>query len=214
MSSGPPRSRSTSARWRQPPRPVIAFNALRLGSIPCAGSRGGRCRTRSPLAGFWKRVRAAGWGRVLDDVQRVRRLHRRADRRGTPLTGPRPVPSSEPQRRRSATRTSHPRASGSWRRSSALGGELRGSDQASGQGSFAEGSPRVIVAGAGYPALPGRWPRTCSGATPASSLTGVTGHSEVGRRLDDLYPRYRACGWSIEGARPRWAYRGRSTPPS
>ena len=41
------------------------------------------------------------------------------------------------------------------------------------------------------PALPARSPRTCSGAIPRFELVAVTGRSEVGRRLDDLYPRYR-----------------------
>ena len=41
------------------------------------------------------------------------------------------------------------------------------------------------------PASPARSPPTCSGAIPDFELTAVTGRSEAGRRLDDLYPRYR-----------------------
>jgi N-acetyl-gamma-glutamyl-phosphate reductase len=54
---------------------------------------------------------------------------------------------------------------------------------------FAEGSPRVLVAGttgfAGALAAHLLWRH------PRFELIGVTGRSEVGRRLDELYPRYR-----------------------
>jgi N-acetyl-gamma-glutamyl-phosphate reductase len=54
---------------------------------------------------------------------------------------------------------------------------------------FAPGSPRVLVAGAtGFAGALGAhllWRH------PRLELTGVTGRSEVGRRLDELYPRYR-----------------------
>jgi N-acetyl-gamma-glutamyl-phosphate reductase len=61
-------------------------------------------------------------------------------------------------------------------------------DQAAGQ-SFAEGSPRVIVAGA--TGFAGALAAHLLWRHPRFELTGVTGRSEVGRRLDDLYPRYR-----------------------
>jgi len=60
----------------------------------------------------------------------------------------------------------------------------RGSTQA-----FAQGSPRVLVAGA--TGFAGALAAHLLWRHPRFELVGVTGRSEVGRRLDDLYPRYR-----------------------
>jgi N-acetyl-gamma-glutamyl-phosphate reductase len=54
---------------------------------------------------------------------------------------------------------------------------------------FAPGSPRVLVAGA--TGFAGALAAHLIWRHPRLELTGVTGRSEVGRRLDDLYPRYR-----------------------
>jgi N-acetyl-gamma-glutamyl-phosphate reductase len=54
---------------------------------------------------------------------------------------------------------------------------------------FAEGSPRVIVAGA--TGFAGALAAHLLWRHPRFQLLAVTGRSEVGRRLDDLYPRYR-----------------------
>jgi N-acetyl-gamma-glutamyl-phosphate reductase len=54
---------------------------------------------------------------------------------------------------------------------------------------FAEGSPRVIVAGA--TGFAGALAAYLLWRHPRFELAAVTGRSEVGRRLDDLYPRYR-----------------------
>ncbi len=54
---------------------------------------------------------------------------------------------------------------------------------------FAEGSPRVLVAGA--TGFAGALAAHLLWRHPRFELIGVTGRSEVGRRLDDLYPRYR-----------------------
>jgi N-acetyl-gamma-glutamyl-phosphate reductase len=55
--------------------------------------------------------------------------------------------------------------------------------------SFAEGSPQVIVAGA--TGFAGALAAHLLWRHPGFELVAVTGRSEVGRRLDDLYPRYR-----------------------
>jgi N-acetyl-gamma-glutamyl-phosphate reductase len=55
--------------------------------------------------------------------------------------------------------------------------------------SFAAGSPRVIVAGA--TGFAGALAAQLLWRHPRFELVAVTGRSEVGRRLDDLYPRYR-----------------------
>jgi N-acetyl-gamma-glutamyl-phosphate reductase len=55
--------------------------------------------------------------------------------------------------------------------------------------SFAPGSPRVIVAGA--TGFAGALAAHLLWRHPRFELAAVTGRSEVGRRLDDLYPRYR-----------------------
>jgi N-acetyl-gamma-glutamyl-phosphate reductase len=55
--------------------------------------------------------------------------------------------------------------------------------------SFADGSPRVIVAGA--TGFAGALAAHLLWRHPRFELAGVTGRSEVGRRLDELYPRYR-----------------------
>jgi N-acetyl-gamma-glutamyl-phosphate reductase len=55
--------------------------------------------------------------------------------------------------------------------------------------SFAAGSPRVIVAGA--TGFAGALAADLLWRHPRFELVAVTGRSEVGRRLDDLYPRYR-----------------------
>ncbi|HEY2217279.1 MAG TPA: N-acetyl-gamma-glutamyl-phosphate reductase [Solirubrobacteraceae bacterium] len=54
---------------------------------------------------------------------------------------------------------------------------------------FAPGSPRVIVAGA--TGFAGALAAHLLWRHPRLELVAVTGRSEVGRRLDDLYPRYR-----------------------
>jgi N-acetyl-gamma-glutamyl-phosphate reductase len=54
---------------------------------------------------------------------------------------------------------------------------------------FAPGSPRVIVAGA--TGFAGALAAELLWRHPGLELVAVTGRSEVGRRLDDLYPRYR-----------------------
>jgi N-acetyl-gamma-glutamyl-phosphate reductase len=54
---------------------------------------------------------------------------------------------------------------------------------------FAAGSPRVLVAGA--TGFAGALAAHLLWRHPRFQLVGVTGRSEVGRRLDDLYPRYR-----------------------
>jgi N-acetyl-gamma-glutamyl-phosphate reductase len=54
---------------------------------------------------------------------------------------------------------------------------------------FAPGSPRVLVAGA--TGFAGALAAHLLWRHPGFELTGVTGRSEVGRRLDELYPRYR-----------------------
>jgi N-acetyl-gamma-glutamyl-phosphate reductase len=55
--------------------------------------------------------------------------------------------------------------------------------------SFAEGSPRVIVAGA--TGFAGALAADLLWRHPGFELVAVTGRSEVGRSLDELYPRYR-----------------------
>ena len=54
---------------------------------------------------------------------------------------------------------------------------------------FAPGSPRVLVAGA--TGFAGALAAHLIWRHPRLELTGVTGRSELGRRLDELYPRYR-----------------------
>ena len=54
---------------------------------------------------------------------------------------------------------------------------------------FAPGSPRVLVAGA--TGFAGALAAHLLWRHPRLELVGVTGRSEVGRRLDELYPRYR-----------------------
>jgi N-acetyl-gamma-glutamyl-phosphate reductase len=54
---------------------------------------------------------------------------------------------------------------------------------------FAEGSPKVIVAGA--TGFAGALAANLLWRHPGFQLVAVTGRSEIGRRLDDLYPRYR-----------------------
>jgi N-acetyl-gamma-glutamyl-phosphate reductase len=54
---------------------------------------------------------------------------------------------------------------------------------------FAPGSPRVLVAGA--TGFAGALAAHLLWRHPRFELAGVTGRSEVGRRLDQLYPRYR-----------------------
>lgn len=54
---------------------------------------------------------------------------------------------------------------------------------------FAPGSPRVLVAGA--TGFAGALAAHLLWRHPGFELVGISGRSEVGRRLDDLYPRYR-----------------------
>jgi len=63
-----------------------------------------------------------------------------------------------------------------------------GTAEASGQ-SFAAGSPRVLVAGA--TGFAGALAAELLWRHPRFELVSVTGRSETGRRLEDLYPRYR-----------------------
>ena len=63
-----------------------------------------------------------------------------------------------------------------------------GAQPGSGQ-SFAEGSPRVIVAGA--TGFAGALAAHLLWRHPGFELAGVTGRSEVGRSLEEVYPRYR-----------------------
>jgi N-acetyl-gamma-glutamyl-phosphate reductase len=70
--------------------------------------------------------------------------------------------------------------------------ELRPTRSAAGEApaqAFAPGSPRVIVAGA--TGFAGALAAHLLWRHPRFELVAVTGRSEVGRRLDDLYPRYR-----------------------
>ena len=55
--------------------------------------------------------------------------------------------------------------------------------------SFAEGSPRVLVAGA--TGFAGALAAHLLWRHPGFQLAGVTGRSEVGRSLEEVYPRYR-----------------------
>ncbi len=60
---------------------------------------------------------------------------------------------------------------------------------ASGQRNAAPGAPRVLVAGA--TGFAGALAAHLLWRHPGFELIGVTGRSETGRRLDELYPRYR-----------------------
>src|SRR5947208_16773136 len=80
-------------------------------------------------------------------------------------------------------------ASGSWRRCGRSGVSCVHSD-AAGQ-MFAAGAPRVIVAGA--TGFAGALAAHLLWRHPRFELVTVTGRSEVGRRLDQLYPRYRGA---------------------
>ncbi|HEY2766990.1 MAG TPA: N-acetyl-gamma-glutamyl-phosphate reductase [Solirubrobacteraceae bacterium] len=62
-------------------------------------------------------------------------------------------------------------------------------DLAAGTQRFAPGSPRVLVAGA--TGFAGALAAHLLWRHPGFELSAVTGRSEVGRRLDELYPRYR-----------------------
>src|SRR5471032_522269 len=95
-------------------------------------------------------------------------------------------------------RTSRPRASGSSRRSRSWGvscvAEPAPSDplpraRRSAAQIFAKDAPRVIVAGA--TGFAGALAAHLLWRHPRFELAAVTGRSELGRRLDDLYPRYR-----------------------
>ena len=77
-----------------------------------------------------------------------------------------------------------------------------------------EGAPRVIVAGA--TGFAGALAAHLLWRHPRFELTAVTGRSEVGRRLDELYPRYRVP-LTDRAARPRRARpdrRGRRRLPT
>lgn len=76
------------------------------------------------------------------------------------------------------------RPAGHTQRSAALAGQ-----------SFAEGSPRVIVAGA--TGFAGALAAHLLWRHPRFELAAVTGRSDVGARLEDLYPQYRV-GLAIE----------------
>jgi len=54
---------------------------------------------------------------------------------------------------------------------------------------FADGAPRVIVAGA--TGFAGALAAHLLWRHPRFELVGVTGRSNLGRRLEELYPRYR-----------------------
>jgi N-acetyl-gamma-glutamyl-phosphate reductase len=70
---------------------------------------------------------------------------------------------------------------------------------------FAQGSPRVLVAGA--TGFAGALAAHLVWRHPGFELAAITGRSEAGRRLDDLYPRYRVPleikGLALERANPR-----------
>ncbi|MBA3809250.1 MAG: N-acetyl-gamma-glutamyl-phosphate reductase [Solirubrobacterales bacterium] len=70
---------------------------------------------------------------------------------------------------------------------------------ASSEQAHAEGAPRVIVAGA--TGFAGALAAHLLWRHPDFELVAVTGRSEQGRRLDDLYPRYRV-GLAIEQLEP------------
>ncbi len=74
----------------------------------------------------------------------------------------------------------------------------------------APGAPRVIVAGA--TGFAGALAAHLLWRHPGFELVGVTGRSELGRRLEELYPRYRVP-LTIEELDAR-APGARSTPPS
>src|ERR1700730_14885207 len=96
---------------------------------------------------------------------------------------------------RSPTTTSRRCASGSWRRWGSL--ELScvaepgaaAHDLGSGDPEVPRSSERVIVAGA--TGFAGALAAHLLWRHPRFELVAVTGRSDVGRRLDDLYPRYR-----------------------
>jgi N-acetyl-gamma-glutamyl-phosphate reductase len=69
---------------------------------------------------------------------------------------------------------------------------------------FAEGSPRVIVAGA--TGFAGALAAHLLWRHPQFELAGVTGRSEVGRPLQEVYPRYRVP-LTIEELDPAWLER-------
>jgi N-acetyl-gamma-glutamyl-phosphate reductase len=64
-----------------------------------------------------------------------------------------------------------------------------GAQACAAQQAFAPGSPRVLVAGA--TGFAGALAAHLLWRHPGFELVGVTGRSEVGQRLDELYPRYR-----------------------
>jgi N-acetyl-gamma-glutamyl-phosphate reductase len=64
---------------------------------------------------------------------------------------------------------------------------------------FAPGAPRVLVAGA--TGFAGALAAHLLWRHPGFELAGITGRAEVGRRLDELYPRYRV-GQTIAELRP------------
>jgi N-acetyl-gamma-glutamyl-phosphate reductase len=75
---------------------------------------------------------------------------------------------------------------------------------------FAEGSPRVLVPGA--TGFAGALAAHLLWRHPRFELTGVTGRSDVGRRLDELYPRYRVPLEVVELDLQRLAAGSRSAP--
>ena len=54
-----------------------------------------------------------------------------------------------------------------------------------------EGPCRLASPCSAPPGSPARWPRGCCTAIPRFELRAVTARSDVGRRLDDLYPHHR-----------------------
>src|SRR3981081_46006 len=96
---------------------------------------------------------------------------------------------SAPPSGRSPTRTSRPCARGSSPRWMTWVVSCVVADTADFPQAFAEGSPRVLVAGA--TGFAGALAAHLLWRHPRFELIAVTGRSEVGRRLDDLYPRYR-----------------------
>src|SRR5260370_6172546 len=77
-------------------------------------------------------------------------------------------------------------ASGSWQRSPRAGVSCVASDETQ---RFAPGAPRVIVAGA--TGFAGALAAHLLWRHPGFELVAVTGRSETGRTLEELYPRYR-----------------------
>ena len=180
--------------------PRAAAFAIDLGKLAAARSRrrrvhAVRCRSRrcartsrSMLPEAVPRpscsARARGGRQAARRRERVRRLQRRAGRRGPALARARALlPRGRPHAHRRGRRAACASASSRRSRSSAV------SCVASDVSTVAPGSPRVLVAGA--TGFAGALAAQLLWRHPGFELAAVSGRSEVGRRLEDLYPRYR-----------------------